>query len=80
MALISREKPHLPKEVNVSSEWLSSTTIQVKTQRREELIQLQLKLQASEEKRIDLRDVVDRVLVAGMDALNAPVPSNGVVV
>ena len=64
----------------MSSEWLSSTTIQVKTQRREELIQLQLKLQASEEKRIDLRDVVDRVLVAGMDALNAPVPSNGVVV
>lgn len=68
------------QEVNVSSDWQNLTTVQVKTQRREELVQLQIKLQAMEEQRIDLRDVIDRVLVAGLDALNAPVPSNGVAV
>lgn len=64
----------------MSSDWQSFRTVTVKTQRHEELIKLQIKLQAMEEQRIDLRDVIDRVLVAGLDALNTPVPSNGVAV
>ena len=64
----------------MSNEWTSSTTIQVKAERRDQLEQLLLSLQAIEGRRIDLREVADRVLIAGLDALNAPVPSNGVAV
>jgi len=53
----------------VSSEWTNTTTVQVKTERRDQLEQLQLKLQAQEGRRIDLREVADRALVAGIASL-----------
>lgn len=53
----------------MSSEWTSSTTMQVKIERRDQLEQLQLKLQAQEGRRIDLREVADRALVAGIASL-----------
>lgn len=62
----------------MSSEWQNLTTVQVKAERRDDLIQLQIVLQANEGRRIDLRDVVDRVIIAGLAALNTPIPSNGV--
>lgn len=53
----------------MSSEWTNTTTVQVKTERRDQLEQLQLKLQAQEGRRIDLREVADRALVAGIASL-----------
>lgn len=53
----------------MSSEWMNTTTVQVKTERRDQLVQLQLKLQAQEGRRIDLREVADRALVAGISSL-----------
>lgn len=53
----------------MSSEWTTTTTVQIKSERRDELEQLQFKLQAQEGRRIDLREVADRALVAGLAAL-----------
>ena len=53
----------------MSSEWTTTTTMQVKVERRDQLEQLQLKLQAQEGRRIDLREVADRALVAGIASL-----------
>lgn len=57
------------KEADVSSEWTNTTTLQVKAERRDQLEQLQLKLQAQEGRRIDLREMADRALVAGIASL-----------
>lgn len=53
----------------MSSDWTSLTTIQVKNERRDQLEQLQFKLQAQEGRRIDLRDVADRALEVGLTVL-----------
>ena len=53
----------------MSSEWTTTTTMQVKIERRDQLEQLQLKLQAQEGRRIALREVPDRALVAGIASL-----------
>lgn len=53
----------------MSSEWTTTTTVQIKSERRDQLEQLQLKIQAQEGRRIDLREIADRALVAGIASL-----------
>ena len=53
----------------MSSEWTNSTTLQVKSERRNQLEQLQFKLQVLEGRRIELREVADKTLEVGLGVL-----------
>ena len=53
----------------MSSEWTNSTTLQVKSERRNQLEQLQFKLQVLEGRRIELREVADKTLEVGLTVL-----------
>ena len=53
----------------MSSEWTNSTTLQVKSERRDQLEQLQFKLQVFEGRRIELREVADKALEVGLAVL-----------
>lgn len=53
----------------MSSEWTNSTTLQVKSERRNQLEQLQFKLQVLEGRRIELREVADKALEVGLTVL-----------
>ena len=53
----------------MSSEWTNSTTLQVKSERRNQLEQLQFKLQVLEGRRIELHEVADKALEVGLTVL-----------
>lgn len=62
----------------MSSEWTNSTTLQVKSERRNQLEQLQFKLQVLEGRRIELREVADKALEVGLTVLGlTSVPKEG---
>jgi len=60
------------QEVIVSSEWQDSTTMQMKATRRQELETLRLALSGEQGRMLLLRDVLDLVIEAGLQALSQP--------
>ena len=62
----------------MSSEWTHSTTLQMKSERRNQLEQLQFKLQVLEGRRIELREVADKTLEVGLTVLGiSSLPKEG---
>lgn len=54
----------------MSNEWMNSTTVQIKANRREEIDQMRLRLSQAEGRVLELREVVDTVLAAGLAELH----------
>ena len=71
MVITGAEILHISKkEVDVSSEWQESTTVQMKAARRQALEELRLRLIGEQGRMLPLRDVLDLVLDAGLASLS----------
>lgn len=59
------------------NDWQDTTTVQVKTERRQQLESLRLRMIGEQQQIVPLRDLIDQVLDAGLAALSQPSTTNG---